>query len=132
MAMSRCENCGNEAYRYSAYSSVCYECGCPYGSRVPESELLRSLIEYVVARDRVCPLPQRWNTMYSMLPIRQLPDGAREPQLPLILGGWNASDSAKGKVLRCHLNYAAVTGRLVDVDSYLRGLSEDDWHHSYD
>src|SRR5512139_575297 len=85
-----------------------------------ESQQLASLLEYVKAEQRVCPMPVRWQELWEMLPGRQRRGVSWEPPPPLILGEWWSSPSfAKAERLTEHIQYAATHGVLVEVDRFL-------------
>ncbi len=97
------------------------------------SNVLESLIQYVQAIRRVCPMPQRWQELWEMLPGRHRLGSGWEPQLPLVLSAWWAtSASEKRDRLLEHLTYAASHGVLAEVDRFLRGLSVSEWAHEAD
>jgi len=92
--------------------------------------MLNTLLEYVRQDGRVCPMPQRWNELWEMLPSRQRVGGGWEPGVPLILAAW-WDTPALSKMMRleeqiCH---AQAHGALPEVDRFLRGLPEDEWAH---
>lgn len=94
------------------------------------SASLGELLAFVTSRHRVCPLPQRWNELWEMLPERKRVGAGWEPPLPLILGAWSDTpDVLKIARLQEHLRYAAAHGILDAVDAYLRGLPETEWAH---
>ena len=95
------------------------------------SESAKSLIAYCRENSRVCPMPQRWNTLYELLPNRKRVGGGWEPALPLILAAWHETP-AMLKMLRVaeHIEWAAEHGALETVATFLRGLREDEWFHS--
>jgi len=49
------------------------------------NESAESLIAYCRENSRVCPVPQRWNALWELLPDRKRVGGGWEPALPLIL-----------------------------------------------
>ncbi len=75
-------------------------------------------------------MPQKWNELWQMLPNKVQIGAGWKPPLPLILAVWHEA-SAIQKMFRLidHLNYAQENGVLEQVDSFLRGLKEDDWFH---
>lgn len=89
-----------------------------------------SLFSFCKQNHRVCPLPQPWNQLWEMLPDRQRVGDGWEPPLPLILGAWWFSSNLE-KMLRLeeHIRWAEQHGHLEQVDAFLRGLAESDWHH---
>ena len=69
------------------------------------------LIAYCRENSRVCPMPQRWNALWELLPNRKRVGGGWEPPLPLILAAAQIVRSATGQL--------DVTGRmLLDRLSY--------------
>lgn len=100
---------------------------------MPELDTLADLREYVEINDRVCPLPERWNELWEMLPDRRRVGSGWEPPLPLILAAWWTTPIlAKRLRLLEHLEYAADKGVLQDVDGFLRELPESEWAHIRD
>ena len=62
------------------------------------SDELESLLTYCRERSRVCPMPDRWNELWEILP------GREHTALPLILGGWwDSGDGEKAARLAEHL-----------------------------
>jgi hypothetical protein len=90
-----------------------------------------NLIAYARANKRICPMPDRWHTLWEMLP-KEKTMGVVLPSLPLILGGRSASNAEKKKLFELHLRWANTHGALDAVDEYVRGLPEEDWHHECD
>jgi hypothetical protein len=86
-------------------------------------KVLADLVAYVCAEGRICPMPPRWNEMWQLIPDRNSPRLAP----PLILGGWDSPGVMKMLRLRDQILWAADRGALEAVDSFLRGLSEDEW-----
>ena len=72
--------------------------------------------------------------MWEMLPGReQKPTGGWNPPLPLILAAWwDATGLEKMLRLQEHIRWADEHGAIDKVDSYLRGLSEENWFHGKD
>jgi hypothetical protein len=92
--------------------------------------MLQDLLNYVRENRRVCPVPQRWNELWEMLPDRKRVGNGWEPPLPLSLAAW-WDTPAMLKMLRLeeHIRYADAHGMLPKVDLYLRGLQEEGWAH---
>jgi len=90
--------------------------------------MLKDLLDYVRENRRVCPLPQRWNELWEMLPDHKRVGNGWEPPLPLILAAW-WDTPAMLKMLRLeeHIRYADAHGLLPEVDRYLRDLKEEEW-----
>ena len=95
--------------------------------------MLEALVDFVLDNGRVCPLPDRWNELWKMLPSRRRVGNGWEPPLPLILAAWwNTPALMKIVRLEEHIQYAEAHGVLVDIDRYLRRLPEDEWVHLID
>lgn len=88
--------------------------------------MLAELLTYVRARERVCPLPEPWHQLWSMLP----PHETEKPPPPLILEAWSSPPAVKRVRLREHLQYAHRHGALPEVDRFVRSLRESDWQHT--
>lgn len=98
----------------------------PMPFTAPVTGKLASLIEYASSDDRISP--SDWTRLYNMLPLGMSITGAPlKPDLPLILGGWLASDYKKRERVAYHIRWAAEYGVLVRVDTYLRSLRNQDW-----
>lgn len=80
--------------------------------------------------DRICPLPQKWQEIYEMLPDKRRQGGGWEPALPLILAAWHTTPYLL-KMLRVreHLEWAAEHDCLGQVYEFLCSLPEEDWLH---
>ena len=94
---------------------------------------LQSLLGFVQQERRVCPMPQRWNELWQMLPDSRRVGTGWEPPLPLILGGWwESSNQSKRERLAEHLRWADIHGILKKTDLFLRTLPENEWLHEGD
>lgn len=95
------------------------------------SESLQDLMAYCRHNRRVCPMPQRWNTLYEMLPERKRTGVGWEPPLPLILDAWDETQPLL-KIMRLteHMEWAQAHGALDAVARFLRSLPEEDWFHA--
>ena len=91
------------------------------------SEQLEDLIRFCEAEDRVCPMPQRWNELWDMLPEKKRIGSGGDPPVPLILGAWYVPAPMKRERLRDHLSYAEKKGVLNKIGQFLRNLPEEDW-----
>lgn len=92
--------------------------------------MLADLIAFATHNGRVCPVPLRWNELWSMLPGRHRVGNGWEPPAPLILAAWEETPALLKIVrLREHIEYAAEKGILPQVDQFLRALPESDWAH---
>ena len=95
--------------------------------------MLDALLEYVRQEGRVCPMPQRWNELWEMLPGRRRVGNGWEPGLPLILAAWwDTPALAKMLRLEAHIHHAETHGVLAEVDRFLRSLAREDWAHLRD
>ena len=92
------------------------------------------LAAYCQENGKVCPQPQSWNHLYSLLSNKvQKPSGGWTPPLPLILAAWHeASDHEKHARLMEHLSWANAHGDLERIDRFVRGLPEEKWFHGND
>lgn len=96
-----------------------------------KTQELASLLSFVRENGRVCPLPQKWNELWEMLPQRRRAGAGWEPPLPLILAAWDhTSDSEKQDRLALHLNWAAERRALNEVAQFLKSLPREQWHHA--
>jgi hypothetical protein len=84
-------------------------------------------------KNRICPQPQKWNELYSMLPNKRQSHNGWEPPLPLILAAWDEAP-AISKILRLkeHIEWAFQQGCLDAVHKFLCNLKEEDWYHGGD
>ncbi len=80
--------------------------------------------------DRVCPLPQKWNELYELLPNKRRKANGWEPPLPLILAAW-WDTPAMLKIFRFreHIEWASEQGGLDVVYKFLVNLKEEEWYH---
>ncbi len=100
---------------------------------LPMSTQLQTLLNYCSDNERVCPLPDKWKDLWTMLPNRSRQGSSWEPALPLILAAWYDTPAMlKMLRLREHLEWSQKYGALNAVDKFLRDLPETDWHHLSD
>jgi hypothetical protein len=94
---------------------------------------LEAALANATSNDRVCPLPEKWNTLWQMLPNRKRKGNSWEPSLPLILAAWHHSSNLD-KMLRLkeHIKWAKEHDSLKEIEGYLESLNEEDWHHLHD
>ena len=91
------------------------------------------LLHFVQSDGRVCPQPRRWNEVWEMLPGRHRVGLGWEPPLPLILAAWwTTSVDQKRERFLLHLRVAHEREVLGRVNSFLRGLPEDEWVYERD
>jgi hypothetical protein len=94
------------------------------------SDTLEQLLPYCRADRRVCPVPTKWNDLYRLLPNARQEGAGWKPALPLILAAWgHTSDEEKQRRLAEHLTWAHDHGALEKVATFLRGLTDAQWHH---
>ncbi len=97
------------------------------------SEIFQQLVDYCQVGGRVCPVPQKWQELYELLPNKIRKGSGWEPALPLILAAWwDTPHLSKMLRLREHLEWADDQGVIHSVDSFLRSLPEDQWYHGND
>ncbi len=94
-------------------------------------ETFENIWDYCTSNNRVCPQPQKWNELYSMLKnTRQSPSGGWNPPLPLILAAWwDSSDFSKQNRFREHIQWASDNKQAEEIGKFLRLLNEGDWLH---
>lgn len=91
---------------------------------------LEEVLAEVQKNKRVCPQPQRWQQLFDMLPDKQRKGSGWKPPAPLILAAWwDTPALSKMLRLREHIEWAASHGYIEEVSSFLRELTEDQWHH---
>jgi hypothetical protein len=91
------------------------------------------LLSYCRENERVCPIPDKWNQLYQMLPDTHRKGGGWEPSLPLILNAWwEASDDQKRQRFTEHVRWAVEHAALDEIGQFLRSLAESDWYHRGD
>ena len=92
------------------------------------NDALEALTAYCRENNRVCPMPQRWNALWQLLPK---PGGEHgRPPAPLILGAWYDTPALL-KMMRLaeHIEWADKFGSMEQVSAFVRGLTEEDWFH---
>ena len=98
-----------------------------------DSSGLQALIEYCQQNGRICPQPSQWQQLYELLPNKRRVGAGWEPSPPLILAAWwDTPLLLKVMRFREHLDWADKHGALDVIDTYLRGLTEDQWFHGDD
>ena len=93
---------------------------------------LRDILEFCRRNNRVCPMPPEWNSIWKLLPKRKrVGSMGWKPPLPLILAGWlYTTDSEKRQRLEMHIRWAYEHHVFDRVSTFIRSLSEKQWHHS--
>jgi hypothetical protein len=93
------------------------------------NEQLEQLLSLAQAGKRVCPVPQKWNELWELLPQRKRVGAGWEPPLPLILGAWwHTSDAEKQSRFLSHIRWAADHGALGTVSAFINSLEPEHWH----
>ena len=87
-----------------------------------------SLIEYCAADKRICPIADKWQELWKMLP-EDLTKEERErtAPLPLILAAIECEPWEKRMRVKDHIEWADVHGVIRPVDLFLRSLSSEEW-----
>ena len=99
-------------------------------SRVVTMATLDEILAEVQKNNRVCPLPQKWNELYELLPNKRRKGNTWEPPPPLFLAAWwDPPAMLKMLRLRAHSVWASEQGALEAIHLFLAGLKEEDWHH---
>jgi hypothetical protein len=90
---------------------------------------IEAFISTLSAEGKVCPLPEKWNQLWQMLPNRRQIGANWEPSIPLILAAWHhTSDAEKRERLALHLQWAEQHQQLPKIIEYLGTLKPEDWH----
>lgn len=92
------------------------------------SDTTQTLVAYCRENNRICPMPQRWDALWKLLPK---PDGEHgRPPPPLILAAWHDTP-ALIKMIRLaeQVEWAGKYGALEQASAFLRRLPEEDWFH---
>jgi len=91
---------------------------------------LETVLAQIQANNRVCPMPQKWQQLYELLPNKRRAGAGWEPSLPLILAAWdNTPAMSKMLRLREHIEWAAAHNCIDEVHTFLEALPEEQWHH---
>ena len=97
------------------------------------TETPEALVAYCREKDRVCPVPAKWNELWKTLPDRVRVGSGWQPALPLILAAWHhTSNLDKMMRLADHIAWAQDHGVIDKVSAFLRDLPENEWHHLKD
>lgn len=95
------------------------------------SSTAASLIEYCAADEHVCPRGDKWQELWKMLPEDSTKVGReRMPPRPLILAAAVCEDWEKRMRMKDHIAWADAQGVIGQVNSFLRGLSFEEWERS--
>jgi len=90
---------------------------------------LEELKIYVKSNNRICPMPMKWLRMHEIIERHSV--GKTLPNLmPLILGGWDASDDEKRDRLESQIDFSFKNPILFSkISNYLLNLKDADWHY---
>ncbi len=92
------------------------------------SEVATSLIEYSSADKRVCPIANKWQALWKMLPEDLTKEGRdRTAPLPLILAAIECAPWEKRMRVKDHIEWADAHNVIRQVDLFLRTLSSEEW-----
>lgn len=84
---------------------------------------LAALLAEVTRHDRICPVPIRWDELWTRLGRPSAVSG------PLILSGWAFStDREKRARFFDHIRFAFNAGRAFELEVFLGGLAANEWH----
>jgi hypothetical protein len=87
-------------------------------------------MEFITADERVCPKPTLWSDLHRNI-MQEASDRGITQKIsnPLILAAWHeTTDAQKRQRLVEHVEFSNSHGFLPVVDSFLRSISDDDWH----
>ena len=91
---------------------------------------LERFIEECLINERVCPIPTKWNDLFSLIQRRS---DASNLSVPLVLGAWWATtNSDKKRRFKDQIEFAYQNGLVNEVKSFLLNLEENQWHHLKD
>jgi len=83
--------------------------------------------------NRICPMPQKWNELWNMLPDKEREGNGWNPSLPLILAAWHeTSNQQKKERFESHIRWAVEHNFLDSVTEFLCKLDEGEWFHEND
>jgi hypothetical protein len=89
---------------------------------------LKQLKIYVKSNNRICPKPLKWSRMYEIIQ-RNSASKILPNLMPLILGGWDASDDEKRNRLELQIDFSFKNSILFSrVSNYLLNLKDTDWY----
>lgn len=89
------------------------------------------LLSLVEANGRVCPKPQPWQTLYTMLAKAAGPLATLPPPPPVDPAHWPTTSAAVKKMcLRNHCEWVKSQGLEVPALDFLLALREEDWTHN--
>jgi hypothetical protein len=96
----------------------------------PQTVNFEQVVKEATKNNRVCPMPQKWNELYNLLPNQSRKGNGWEPALPLILGAWHDTPNLFKTIrLREHIEWASSHGELEKVDRFIVSLPKSEWHH---
>lgn len=82
------------------------------------------------AKERVCPVPMKWNDLFKLIKRKTDKKGLA---LPLILAAWHDTPNLL-KMMRFeeHIKFAYDNGEFENIKRFLDNLTEEQWHHLKD
>ena len=91
---------------------------------------VEAYIEECRAKERVCPVPIKWNELFELIKRRT---NAKNLSSPLILAAWwDTPNLVKMMRFEEHLKFAYDNGEFENVKRFLDNLIEEQWHHLKD
>jgi hypothetical protein len=96
-------------------------------ARVPGGISVDDVMALGRRNNRACPMPVAWAALVKLLPVREQ-KGRRLPP-PAPLDGHGSSPMQKRLRLRDQIEWAAQTGVLPAVYTFLAALPEEEWRH---
>ncbi|TFY97038.1 hypothetical protein [Ramlibacter humi] len=101
------------------------------GDRFAQVSASEQLLTFIDANERVCPNPQAWHTLYTMLAKAAGPFATLPPPPPVDAAHWPTTSAAVKKMcLLNHCEWAASQGLEVPALDFLVALREDEWLHN--
>lgn len=85
------------------------------------------LKKYIEQNNFICPMPNKWLKLYSILINLPQQNSTYKLEIPLIKSQWDSPNSLKRKRFLDHLEFAFKNGDVKELDSYLRSLKDEDW-----
>ena len=98
------------------------------------SEKARALLEYCLLNDRVCPKRDYWNYLWVINAKAKTFDSIlNQCKLPLLDKKSKDSEKIQRSVrLRKYIEYADKNKLIDEMDSFIRSIPEEKWHHFYE
>jgi hypothetical protein len=98
------------------------------------SEKARALLEYCLINERVCPKRDFWNHLWVINAKAKTFDSILNQQKNPLL---DKNSSEKDKLqrsarLRKYIEFADKHNLIVEMDTFIRSIPEEKWHHFYE